>query len=203
MNCLQPYFVSHPLQISYIWLRFIKVGELVNPGVFSESLKVHPYWSSIIFLRLPITPHMNFNFKIISFTEMGFLFQVFFVLRKKYNQISFLHVYHHTNMAMLSWVYVKIIPGRSIVLKFEGGKISFVDNLLCFTFWLIIFFFSWPDDDDWIHEHGCAHNYVHLLLFGCFWSFCSKVPVVEEILNKTPNRKLKLIFYLGDAPKRA
>lgn len=36
---------------------------------------------------------------------------VFFVLRKKNSQISFLHVYHHIGMVILGWVGSKYVPG--------------------------------------------------------------------------------------------
>uniref|UniRef100_A0A0K8VDZ8 Elongation of very long chain fatty acids protein n=1 Tax=Bactrocera latifrons TaxID=174628 RepID=A0A0K8VDZ8_BACLA len=36
----------------------------------------------------------------------------FFVLRKKQNQVSFLHVYHHTITALFSWGYLKYAPGK-------------------------------------------------------------------------------------------
>ncbi|XP_022128975.2 elongation of very long chain fatty acids protein-like isoform X2 [Pieris rapae] len=36
---------------------------------------------------------------------------VFFVLRKKFNQISFLHVYHHTGMVVLTWACTAYYPG--------------------------------------------------------------------------------------------
>ncbi|KAI5643774.1 GNS1/SUR4 family domain-containing protein [Phthorimaea operculella] len=36
---------------------------------------------------------------------------VFFVLRKKFNQVTFLHVYHHTGMVMLIWGAVTYYPG--------------------------------------------------------------------------------------------
>lgn len=36
---------------------------------------------------------------------------VFFVLRKKDRQISFLHMYHHTVMPMISWGATKYYPG--------------------------------------------------------------------------------------------
>lgn len=39
-----------------------------------------------------------------------FLDTVFFVLRKKNAQISFLHVYHHATMPLLWWVGVKWVP---------------------------------------------------------------------------------------------
>ncbi|KAK9501008.1 hypothetical protein O3M35_002146 [Rhynocoris fuscipes] len=34
---------------------------------------------------------------------------VFFVLRKKQNQVTFLHVYHHTNMALSTWFFIKYV----------------------------------------------------------------------------------------------
>ena len=40
-----------------------------------------------------------------------FLDTVFFILRKKDNQISFLHVYHHASMFPIWWIGVKWVPG--------------------------------------------------------------------------------------------
>jgi len=36
--------------------------------------------------------------------------QVFFILRKKNNQVSFLHVYHHATMMLNWWIVAKYIP---------------------------------------------------------------------------------------------
>ncbi|CAH1637653.1 unnamed protein product [Spodoptera littoralis] len=36
---------------------------------------------------------------------------IFFVLRKKQNQVTFLHVYHHFGMVAVSWGMVKWVPG--------------------------------------------------------------------------------------------
>lgn len=41
---------------------------------------------------------------------------IFFVLRKKYNQASNLHVFHHGFIAICVWIYFKIAPGGSSVL---------------------------------------------------------------------------------------
>ncbi|XP_077285214.1 very long chain fatty acid elongase 7-like [Arctopsyche grandis] len=35
---------------------------------------------------------------------------VFFVLRKKMNQVTFLHVYHHASMAFFTWCFLKYSP---------------------------------------------------------------------------------------------
>ncbi|XP_075150977.1 elongation of very long chain fatty acid james bond protein [Haematobia irritans] len=40
----------------------------------------------------------------------------FFVLRKKQNQVTFLHVYHHTITALFSWMYLKYAPGEQGVV---------------------------------------------------------------------------------------
>ncbi|CAL7946955.1 unnamed protein product [Xylocopa violacea] len=48
--------------------------------------------------------------KIIDFIETGV-----FVLRKKQNQVSFLHLYHHVSTVLLSWICVKyFINGMSM-----------------------------------------------------------------------------------------
>lgn len=42
---------------------------------------------------------------------------VFFVFRKKQNQVSFLHVYHHGGMVMAVWLAVKYYAGgQNIIL---------------------------------------------------------------------------------------
>lgn len=40
-----------------------------------------------------------------------YLDTVFFILRKKNNQVSFLHVYHHCTMFTLWWIGIKWVAG--------------------------------------------------------------------------------------------
>lgn len=40
----------------------------------------------------------------------------FFILRKKFSQVSSLHVYHHASTFFLSWIGVKFVGG-----KIDGG----------------------------------------------------------------------------------
>lgn len=49
---------------------------------------------------------------------------VFFVLRKKQNQVTFLHVYHHTITALFSWGYLKYLPGE------QGVVIGFLNSVV-------------------------------------------------------------------------
>ncbi|CAG2062349.1 unnamed protein product [Timema podura] len=53
--------------------------------------------------------------------------QVFFVLRKKQSQVTFLHVYHHAITATSSWAYLKYIPGeQGVVIGFLNSGVHVV-----------------------------------------------------------------------------
>jgi elongation of very long chain fatty acids protein 7 len=52
---------------------------------------------------------------------------VFFVLRKKQNQVTFLHVYHHTITALFSWGYLKYLPGeQGLVIGFLNTSVHII-----------------------------------------------------------------------------
>ncbi|XP_033335529.1 stuck in traffic [Megalopta genalis] len=59
---------------------------------------------------------------------------VFFVLRKKDSQITFLHLYHHTVMPMISWGATKYYPGGHGT--FIGVINSFV-HIIMYTYYLL------------------------------------------------------------------
>lgn len=62
------------------------------------------------------------------------VFQVFFVLRKKDKQVTFLHLYHHTVMPMISWGATKYYPGGHG--SFIGMINSFV-HIVMYTYYLL------------------------------------------------------------------
>ncbi|XP_017763310.1 PREDICTED: elongation of very long chain fatty acids protein AAEL008004 [Eufriesea mexicana] len=59
---------------------------------------------------------------------------LFFVLRKKESQITFLHLYHHTVMPMVSWGATKYYPGGHGT--FIGVINSFV-HIIMYTYYLL------------------------------------------------------------------
>lgn len=63
---------------------------------------------------------------------IDFLDTIFFVLRKKQNQVTFLHVYHHTVTALFSWGYLKYAPGEQGVII--GIVNSFVHIIMYFYY---------------------------------------------------------------------
>merc|ERR1739838_1220287 len=53
---------------------------------------------------------------------------LFFVLRKKFNQVAFLHVFHHSTMLINWWLAVKYVPGGQAF--FIGMANSFVHVIM-------------------------------------------------------------------------
>jgi hypothetical protein len=49
--------------------------------------------------------------------------QVFFILRKKNSQVSFLHVYHHAGVFFGSWVIMKFLPGNLLMNTRKKGAV--------------------------------------------------------------------------------
>ncbi|XP_063697840.1 very long chain fatty acid elongase AAEL008004-like [Culicoides brevitarsis] len=59
---------------------------------------------------------------------------IFFVLRKKDNQVSFLHVVHHSGMSLLTWCGVKYFPGGHLLF---GGFINSIVHVIMYTYYMI------------------------------------------------------------------
>jgi hypothetical protein len=47
---------------------------------------------------------------------------VLFALRKKANQITFLHVFHHSSMVLNGWFGVKYVPGGQSKMILNNNK---------------------------------------------------------------------------------
>ena len=59
---------------------------------------------------------------------------VFFVMRKKQRQISFLHVYHHGMMPICAWIGVRFVPGGHGTLL---GVINSFIHILMYTYYML------------------------------------------------------------------
>ncbi|XP_066993694.2 very long chain fatty acid elongase AAEL008004 [Anabrus simplex] len=59
---------------------------------------------------------------------------IFFVLRKKFNQVSFLHVYHHAAVVFGSWLALRYVPGGNTLLVVFLN--TFV-HMIMFTYYLL------------------------------------------------------------------
>ncbi|CAG0923924.1 unnamed protein product [Notodromas monacha] len=60
--------------------------------------------------------------------------RLWFVLRKKERNISFLHVYHHSTQVFIWWIGVKFVPGGQ---SFFIGFINSMVHSVMYTYYLI------------------------------------------------------------------
>lgn len=59
---------------------------------------------------------------------------VFFVLRKKQAQVTFLHVYHHSVTCLFSWGYLKYLPGeQGVVIGFLNSGV----HIFMYTYYML------------------------------------------------------------------
>ncbi len=103
--------------------------------------------------------------------------QIIFVLRKKNNQITFLHVYHHLTMIFVAWFVAKYVPGGQCKQFFFG--IIFEKILFSIIYWHYKFF--------------CSCYHVYLLWFKCLWISYSKISLVETLFNTNSNCKIIIL----------
>lgn len=101
---------------SYVLYKALTLAWLVDYRFYCEPVDFSYNPRAIEIAR---TVWMYFLLKILDLIDT-----VFFVLRKKNNQISFLHVYHHAGMVFGAWAATKFLA---------GGHISFLGTINCFV----------------------------------------------------------------------
>lgn len=80
-------------------------------------------------IRIAKIAHCYFLIKVIDLMDT-----VFFVLRKKQNQVTFLHVYHHAGMVALSWIGTKYLGGGHSVFM---GLINSIVHVVMYLYYYL------------------------------------------------------------------
>ncbi|GCB63415.1 hypothetical protein scyTo_0007385 [Scyliorhinus torazame] len=88
---------------AYIFWEFLVTSIRANYSYLCEPVD---YSNSELGLRMANVCWWFFFSKVIELMDT-----IFFILRKKYNQVTFLHVYHHGTMIFNWWAGVKYVPG--------------------------------------------------------------------------------------------
>ncbi|KAJ9590199.1 hypothetical protein L9F63_016688 [Diploptera punctata] len=84
---------------------------------------------------------------------------VFFVLRKKQRQITFLHMYHHTVMPMISWGCTKYYP---------GGHGTFIGVINSFVHIIMYFYYMMAAMGPQFQKYLWWKKYITTLQMGQF-----------------------------------
>ncbi|XP_072940462.1 very long chain fatty acid elongase 7-like [Epargyreus clarus] len=127
------------LQKTLVVYNFIQV--LVSIWLFYEGLDagwLRTYsWKCqpVDFSRSPEAMRIARGVYIYFLAKMSELLDtVFFVIRKKERQITFLHMYHHTVMPMISWGATKYYPGGHGTLI---GVINSFVHIIMYTYYML------------------------------------------------------------------
>ncbi|KAL6433266.1 hypothetical protein ACFW04_006454 [Cataglyphis niger] len=140
---------------------------------------------------------------------------VFFVLRKKQNQVSFLHVYHHVGIVMATWGATKYLPGGHVTFLgllntfvhtimyihylLSSMKIDtslwkkYITQLQLIQFFLIILHYAqlaWVEDCGfplWPAFLMIPQNVFMIILFGDFYYkvYIKKQSTIKMVLRET------------------
>ncbi|CAM1304965.1 ELOVL4 (predicted) [Pycnogonum litorale] len=116
MSDRQPYNVR-PILIVYnfivVFLNFYVGSELLYCSVkagYNWLCQLVNYSNDPLEIRIARALYWYYISKLIEFCDT-----FFFIIRKKNNQLTFLHVYHHVTMFCLWWIGVKYVAGGSSV----------------------------------------------------------------------------------------
>jgi len=114
-----------PLNVKYVILLYNAGQSLYNAWLIS-LLFTTPGALSQYFINFCYTysenPNLYLLFELYKASWYFFLSKVidlldtvFFVLRKKQSQVTFLHVYHHINMVITTWAYLRFIKREKLM----------------------------------------------------------------------------------------
>lgn len=133
-----------PLKIKHIMMIYNFLQTSYNFYIISEFLFSYEI-SSYIFNSICHPDNTENNREILTkfytnswhymFSKMLDLIDtIFFVLRKKQSHVSFLHVYHHMNMLITTWIFLRFIKGQQGALP---GIVNSIIHVIMYSYYFL------------------------------------------------------------------
>ncbi|XP_019870255.1 elongation of very long chain fatty acids protein AAEL008004 [Aethina tumida] len=132
----KPYNIKNVI----LWFNIIQViinSTLTIIGLklyFSHSWLCQPInwsWTPEGFYEL----HLTYIYYLLKISDLADT--VFFILKKNYRQVTFLHTYHHFGMVLITWVASRFVPGGHGVVI--GLVNCFVHSVMYFYYLLSVY----------------------------------------------------------------
>lgn len=120
-------FMSVALSIYMMYEYF--VCSFLNPDFNVFCQDVFEDDRSPLTMRMIHVHWLYFFSKLIEFSDT-----FFFVVRKKNNQITFLHIYHHVSMWILQYLLVKYVPGG---VSYFGPLLNCFIHAVMYTYYML------------------------------------------------------------------
>ncbi|PIK33878.1 putative elongation of very long chain fatty acids protein 4 isoform X1, partial [Apostichopus japonicus] len=126
-NLMMFYNFAMVLLNGYMFIEFVAVTAF-NPK-FSLGCQAVDYSNDDKAVRLAAVCWWFYFSKLVEFADT-----FIFMLRKKNNQISFLHVYHHATMPMLWWVGVRWVAGGA---SYFSATVNCFIHILMYSYYFL------------------------------------------------------------------
>ncbi|XP_076075633.1 very long chain fatty acid elongase 4-like isoform X2 [Mytilus galloprovincialis] len=129
------------LFVSYIFLVLVspRVMKYVQPLNLKAVLIPYNFilvglsiYMFLEFLTVSLLSNYSYLCQPVDYSESPLAIRVFFILRKKFNQVSFLHVYHHCTMILNWWMGVKYVAGGQ---SFFTGMLNSFVHIFMYTYY--------------------------------------------------------------------
>ncbi|KAF7407168.1 hypothetical protein HZH66_001705 [Vespula vulgaris] len=188
MRDKKPYNLKNTL-IVYNFIQVLLSIYIVHEGLMSGwfyhyNFYCQPvdYSNDPVALRMTRAVYTYFVCKLIELLDT-----VFFVLRKKEKQISFLHVYHHGLMPLAAWIAVRWLPGGHGTLL---GVINSFVHIIMYTYYMLAAFGPQMQPYLWWKKYLTSLQLLQFLIVGIHASLvlfngCNfpKIPIVLLVIN--------------------
>ncbi|KAI1293576.1 putative protein for very long chain fatty acid elongation [Halotydeus destructor] len=137
-------------------------------GKYNVNCQPVDYSRSADGLGMANTAHAYFMSKIIELLDT-----VFFVLRKKDSQVTFLHVWHHSFMVISMWWGVKFAPGG------HGSFIGFVNSFVHIIMYTYYFLSALgPEVAPYLRWKKYLTT-IQMIQFACFFVHAMQLTIIE------------------------
>ncbi|XP_011175025.3 elongation of very long chain fatty acids protein 4 [Solenopsis invicta] len=115
---------------------------------------------------------------------------VFFVLRRKQNQVTFLHVYHHTLTTLLSWCYLKYLPSVQGVMI---ALLNSIVHVIMYSYYLIAALGPNYKKYIWWKKYL---TWIQLLQFSLILVYLSLTLIMDCRIPKAPSYLFGVIYII-------
>lgn len=152
-------------------------------GILSNEFNIIKFWKcqSVDYntnnksIEILTYSYHTFLLKLLELVET-----VFFVLRKKQNQVSKLHVYHHASTAILGWIMVKYTGGKSATHQLNA---KFQNINFTHAFSPLSLFLSFHLAGGMILFSVVLNSFVHVIMYSYYFAALFGPAVQRKLEN--------------------
>jgi hypothetical protein len=175
----------------------------INAFYFIFALRLLNYGIELLDMSIPSdeenSPNIQIEMKLLYFYHItkliDYIETIFFALRKKTNQISFLHLYHHIFMVLLTWIGLwyrfNSKPGKLFILVN-----SFV-HVVMYSYYFLSSFGPKIHKYLWWKKYITQLQMIQFVILGIYGAFAEILGTpYPKLLKHMVQAQIILFFYM-------